>query len=93
MSIRELRALGQSDAKHGVEYVQYYLIGAMEGAVAGDHGNAGMQRALKRRRQFRQPCRRGCDQRGFDPLVRTADDGHADQNEGGAEHALAELSI
>ena len=33
MSIRELRALEQSDTKHGAEYVQYYLVGAMEGAV------------------------------------------------------------
>ena len=33
MSIREMRALQQSDKKHGEVYVQYYLVGAMEGAL------------------------------------------------------------
>ena len=33
MSIRELRALEQSDKLHGPEYVRYYLVGAMEGAL------------------------------------------------------------
>ena len=33
MSIRELRALELSDKRHGPEYVQYYLVGAMEGAL------------------------------------------------------------
>ena len=33
MSIRELRALEKSDKRHGAEYVQYYLIGALEGAM------------------------------------------------------------
>ncbi|MBC7703573.1 MAG: hypothetical protein H7274_06475 [Rhodoferax sp.] len=33
MSIRELRALEKSDKRHGGEYVQYYLIGALEGAM------------------------------------------------------------
>ncbi|MEO6625799.1 MAG: hypothetical protein ABIN37_13365 [Burkholderiaceae bacterium] len=33
LSIRELRALEQSDKKHGPNYVQYYLVGAMEGAL------------------------------------------------------------
>jgi hypothetical protein len=33
MSIRELRALEKSDKRHGPEYVQYYLIGALEGAI------------------------------------------------------------
>ena len=33
MSIRELRVLEQSDKRHGPEYVQYYLVGAMEGAL------------------------------------------------------------
>ena len=33
MSIRELRALEKSDKRQGPEYVRYYLIGAMEGAV------------------------------------------------------------
>ena len=33
MSIRELRALELSDKQHGPEYVQYYLVGAMEGAM------------------------------------------------------------
>lgn len=33
MSIREMRALQQSDVKHGGIYVQYYLVGAMEGAM------------------------------------------------------------
>ncbi len=33
MSIREMRALEQSDKKHGGIYAQYYLVGAMEGAV------------------------------------------------------------
>jgi len=33
MSIRELRALQKSDAKQGANYVRYYLVGAMEGAL------------------------------------------------------------
>ena len=33
MSIRELHALEISDKRHGPEYVQYYLVGAMEGAL------------------------------------------------------------
>ncbi|MEY4883361.1 MAG: hypothetical protein RIS34_1215 [Pseudomonadota bacterium] len=33
MSIRELRGLELSDKKQGAIYVQYYLVGAMEGAL------------------------------------------------------------
>ena len=33
LSIREMRGLEQSDKKHGITYVQYYLVGAMEGAL------------------------------------------------------------
>ena len=33
LSIRELRFLELSNRQHGPEYVQYYLVGAMEGAV------------------------------------------------------------
>ena len=33
MSIRELRGLELSDKDHGEIYVQYYLVGAMEGAL------------------------------------------------------------
>lgn len=33
MSIRELRGLELSDNNHGGLYVQYYLVGAMEGAL------------------------------------------------------------
>jgi hypothetical protein len=33
ISIRELRGLEQSDKKNGPNYVQYYLVGAMEGAL------------------------------------------------------------
>ncbi len=33
MSIRELRALEKSDKRHGPEYIQYYLIGVLEGAM------------------------------------------------------------
>lgn len=33
MSIREIRGLEQSDKVHGAAYVQYYLVGAMEGAL------------------------------------------------------------
>jgi hypothetical protein len=33
ISIRELRALEQTDKDHGEVYVQYYLVGAMEGAL------------------------------------------------------------
>ncbi len=33
MSIRELRALARSDKKQGENYVRYYLVGAMEGAL------------------------------------------------------------
>ncbi len=39
MSIRELRGLEQSDKDHGESFVQYYLVGAMEGALeAHAHG-------------------------------------------------------
>ncbi len=34
MSIRELRALEKSDAKQGVNYKRYYLVGAMESTLA-----------------------------------------------------------
>lgn len=33
LSIREMRGLEQSDKKHGITYVQYYLVGTMEGAL------------------------------------------------------------
>jgi len=33
LSIRELRGLEQSDKDHGELYMQYYLVGAMEGAL------------------------------------------------------------
>ena len=33
MSLRELRALELTHKDHGVAYVQYYLVGAMEGAL------------------------------------------------------------
>ena len=33
MSIRELRGLAQSDKDNGEAFVQYYLVGAMEGAL------------------------------------------------------------
>ena len=33
MSIRELRGLELSDKKHGPNYVRYYLVGALEGAL------------------------------------------------------------
>ena len=33
MSIRELRALEASDKEHGAVYVEYYLIGVMEGVL------------------------------------------------------------
>lgn len=33
MSIREMRALELSDKRHGPQYVQYYLIGTLEGAL------------------------------------------------------------
>lgn len=33
LSIREMRALEKSDPKHGATYLQYYLIGAVEGAI------------------------------------------------------------
>ena len=33
LSIREMRGLEQSDKKHGIAYVQYYLVGTMEGAL------------------------------------------------------------
>ena len=33
MSIRELRALEKSDKKQGENYMRYYLVGAMEGAL------------------------------------------------------------
>ena len=42
MSIRELHALENSDKRHGPEYVKYYLMGAMEGAL---EANAQLVRA------------------------------------------------
>ncbi len=33
ISIRDLRGLEASDKEHGVLYVQYYLVGAMEGVL------------------------------------------------------------
>ena len=33
MTIRELRALEKSDKKQGANYMRYYLVGAMEGAL------------------------------------------------------------
>ncbi len=33
MSIRDLRGLEASDKEHGALYVQYYLVGAMEGVL------------------------------------------------------------
>ena len=33
MSIRELRNLQKSDSKQGINYMRYYLVGAMEGAL------------------------------------------------------------
>lgn len=33
MSVREMRGLEQSDKKNGANYVKYYLVGAMEGAL------------------------------------------------------------
>ena len=33
MSVRELRGLELSDKKHGPNYVRYYLVGALEGAL------------------------------------------------------------
>ncbi len=39
MSIRELRALAKSDKKQGENYMRYYLVGAMEGALEA-HDNA-----------------------------------------------------
>lgn len=33
MSLREMLTLQKSDAAHGPEYVQYFLVGVMEGAV------------------------------------------------------------
>lgn len=33
LTIREMRALEKSDPKQGAFYVQYYLIGAVEGAI------------------------------------------------------------
>jgi hypothetical protein len=48
MSIRELRALEKSDKKQGENYVRYYLVGAMEGALeAHAHGvRAGAKPAI-----------------------------------------------
>lgn len=47
MSIRELRALEASDQEHGANYVQYYLVGAMEGALeANSHAVRGGGKAL-----------------------------------------------
>lgn len=34
MSIRDLRNLQKSDAKQGINYVRYYLVGTMEGVLA-----------------------------------------------------------
>ena len=45
MSIRELRGLEQSDKDHGELYVQYYLVGAMEGAL---EANAHVERSGKK---------------------------------------------
>lgn len=42
MSIRELRGLEQSDKDHGETFAQYYLVGAMEGAL---EANAHVTRA------------------------------------------------
>lgn len=42
ISIRELRGLEASDKDHGVLYVQYYLVGAMEGVL---EANAQVARA------------------------------------------------
>lgn len=42
ISIRELRTLALTDKDHGDEYVQYYLVGAMEGAL---EAHASMVRA------------------------------------------------
>jgi hypothetical protein len=33
MTLREMRALEKSDKKQGENYVNYYLVGAMEGAL------------------------------------------------------------
>lgn len=33
MSLREMQALQKSDARRGPDYVNYYLVGAMEGAL------------------------------------------------------------
>ena len=47
MSIRELRGLEQSDKDHGELYVQYYLVGAMEGALeANAHAERGGRKPL-----------------------------------------------
>ncbi len=47
MSIRELRGLEQSDKDHGELYVQYYLVGAMEGAIeANAHAVRGGNKPL-----------------------------------------------
>jgi len=35
MSIRELRALQKSEARQGDNYMRYYLVGVMEGALEG----------------------------------------------------------
>ncbi len=45
MSIRELRGLEQSDTDHGELYVQYYLVGVMEGAV---EANAFVERSARK---------------------------------------------
>ncbi len=39
LSIREMRALEKSDRKYGPNYVQYYLVGAMEGALEASSQN------------------------------------------------------
>ena len=47
MSIRELRGLEQSDKDHGELYVQYYLVGVMEGALeANAHAERGGRKPL-----------------------------------------------
>ena len=48
LSIREMRALEQADKKYGPNYVQYYLVGAMEGALEAhsQHVRAGAKALL-----------------------------------------------
>ena len=40
MSLRELRSLELSDKKQGEAYANYFLVGAMEGALEGGQGLA-----------------------------------------------------